>query len=65
MNIQSNNGWDPLKEVIVGDASNAIIPSFELSMKNFMYANLSEEQISLLAEQAAKAEFENIEGPHG
>lgn len=45
MNIQSNNGWDPLKEVIVGDASNAIIPSFESSMKNFMYANLSEDKI--------------------
>ena len=28
-------------------------------------SNLIEEQISLLAEQAAKAEFENMEGPHG
>ena len=26
---------------------------------------LSEEQISLLAEQAANAEFENMAGPHG
>jgi len=28
-------------------------------------SNLSEEQISLLAEQAAKAEFENMAGPYG
>jgi hypothetical protein len=27
-------------------------------------SNLSEETISLLAEQAAKAEFENMGGPH-
>lgn len=26
---------------------------------------MSEEQISLLAEQAANAEFENMAGPHG
>jgi len=27
--------------------------------------NLSEEEISLLAEQAANAEFDNMVGPHG
>ena len=33
-----------------------------ISMKS---PGLSEEQISLLAEQAANAEFENMAGPHG
>lgn len=46
--IQSCNGWDPLKEVVVGDATGARIPSFDLSMKNFMYANLSDDKIKSL-----------------
>ena len=46
--IHSSNGWDPLKEVIVGDATGARIPSFESSMKNFMYANLSDDKIKSL-----------------
>ena len=46
--IHSCNGWNSLKEVIVGDATGARIPSFDLSMKNFMYANLSDEKIKSL-----------------
>ena len=46
--IHSCNGWDPLKEVIVGDATGVRIPSFNLSMKNFMYANLSDNKIKSL-----------------
>ena len=38
--IYSKNGWDPLKEVIVGRANNANIPPYDASMQNFMYANL-------------------------
>ena len=46
--IHSCNGWDPLKEVIVGDATGVRIPSFNLSMKNFMYANLGDNKIKSL-----------------
>ena len=46
--IHSCNGWDPLKEIIVGDATGVRIPSFNLSMKNFMYANLSDNKIKSL-----------------
>ena len=46
--INSCNGWDPLREVVVGDATGARIPSFDLSMKNFMYANLSDNKIKSL-----------------
>ena len=38
--IYSKNGWDPLKEVIVGRADFATVPPYDASMQNFMYANL-------------------------
>jgi len=43
--IQSCNGWDPLKEIIVGDVTGARIPPLNHSMKNFMFANLSDSEI--------------------
>ena len=43
--IQSCNGWDPLKEVIVGDVTGARIPPLNPSMKNFMFANLTDSEI--------------------
>ncbi|MBT4207870.1 inosamine-phosphate amidinotransferase 1 [Candidatus Woesearchaeota archaeon] len=46
--IHSCNGWDPLKEIIVGDVTGARVPPFNLSMKNFMYANLSDNKIKSL-----------------
>ena len=39
MKINSNNGWDPLKDVIVGRAEHARTPDVDPSMRNFMYAN--------------------------
>ena len=43
--IQSCNGWDPLKEVIVGECGHARIPPLNPSMKNFMFANLTDSEI--------------------
>ena len=43
--IKSCNGWDPLKEVIVGDVTGARIPPINPSMKNFMFANLTDSEI--------------------
>ena len=43
--LKSNNGWDPLKSIIVGDASGARIPPLSRSMRNFMFANLEFHQI--------------------
>ena len=43
--VKSNNGWDPLKSIIVGDASGARIPPLSRSMRNFMFANLEFHQI--------------------
>ena len=43
--IKSCNGWDPLKEVIVGDVTGARIPPLNPSMKNFMFANLTDSEI--------------------
>ena len=43
--IQSCIGWDPLKEVIVGDVTGARIPPLNPSMKNFMFANLTDSEI--------------------
>lgn len=45
MEIYSNNDWSPLQEIIVGRADNALIPYSDLSVRNFMYAKLSLEQI--------------------
>lgn len=43
--LKSNNGWDPLKSIVVGDASGARIPPLSRSMRNFMFANLEFHQI--------------------
>ena len=45
MIINSHNGWDSLEEIIVGRADFARIPSIDPSMKNFMYAHLTNEEI--------------------
>ena len=43
--LKSNNGWNPLKSIVVGDASGARIPPLSRSMKNFMFANLEDHEI--------------------
>ena len=43
--LKSNNGWDPLKTIIVGDVTGARIPPLSRSMRNFMFANLEFHQI--------------------
>jgi len=43
--INSHNDWDSLEEIIVGRADFAHIPPVDPSMKNFMYANLTNEEI--------------------
>ena len=40
MQSLSRNEWDPLKRVIVGDASDAKIPSLDISLRHINYANL-------------------------
>ena len=45
MILSTNNGWDPLKGVIVGDVTGARIPPLNPSMKNFMFANLTDSEI--------------------
>ena len=45
MIINSHNDWDSLEEIIVGRADFAHIPPADPSMKNFMYANLTNEEI--------------------
>jgi N-dimethylarginine dimethylaminohydrolase len=43
--INSHNSWDSLEEIIVGRADFARIPPLDSSMKNFMYAHLSKDEI--------------------
>ena len=38
---------------------------YDVIQNSFSFGNINEETVSLLAEQAAKAEFENMVGPHG
>ena len=45
MIINSHNDWDSLEEIIVGRADFAHIPPVDPSMKNFMYANLTNTEI--------------------
>ncbi len=45
MIINSHNSWDSLEEIIVGRADFARIPPLDSSMKNFMYAHLSKDEI--------------------
>ncbi len=45
MKIQSNNDWDPLKEIIVGRADNARVPTVDLSTMSMSYTNHSIDKI--------------------
>lgn len=45
MLVHSTNDYDPLQEIIVGRADFAHIPPVDPSMKNFMYADLSYDDI--------------------
>ena len=45
MIINSHNDWDSLEEIIVGRADFAHIPPADPSMKNFMYADLTYNEI--------------------
>ena len=45
MIIDTHNDWDSLEEIIVGRADFAHIPPLDPSMKNFMYAHLTDEEI--------------------
>ena len=38
MTVRSNNDWDPLEEIIVGEASNALLPPLDISTHSFVYA---------------------------
>ena len=51
MIINSNNGWDQLEEVIVGSADYARTPNVDSSMRNFMYANKSYDELYELPKQ--------------
>ena len=45
MLVNSINDYDPLEEIIVGRADFANIPPVDPSMRSFMYANLTNEEI--------------------
>jgi scyllo-inosamine-4-phosphate amidinotransferase 1 len=48
MKIVSNNDWDPLKEIIVGRADKARVPTVDLSTMSMSYTNYSMEKIKPL-----------------
>lgn len=48
MKIVSNNDWDPLKEIIVGRADKARVPTVDLSTMSMSYTNYSIEKIKPL-----------------
>ena len=48
MKIISNNDWDPLKEIIVGRADNARIPTVDRSTMSMSYTNYDIEKIKPL-----------------
>lgn len=48
MRIVSNNDWDPLKEIIVGRADNARVPTVDLSTMSMSYTNYDIEEIKPL-----------------
>ena len=48
MIIKSNNDWDPLKEIIVGRADRARIPTVDASTMSMSYANYNIEDIKEL-----------------
>ena len=48
MKISSNNDWDLLKEIIVGKADKARVPTVDLSTMNMSYANYSIDKIKPL-----------------
>lgn len=48
MKIVSNNDWDPLKEIIVGRADKARVPTVDLSTMSMSYTNYDIEKIKPL-----------------
>lgn len=48
MKINSNNDWDPLKEIIVGIATHARIPTVDVSTMSMSYSNYSIDKIKPL-----------------
>lgn len=45
MKIRSHNDWDPLKEIIVGQADGARIPTVDVSTMSFSYAGQNLEKV--------------------
>ena len=48
MAVNSNNDWDPLEEIIVGTAENALMPPLDISTHSFAFAGNTWEQIKHL-----------------
>ena len=48
MAVISNNDWDPLEEIIVGIADNALLPPLDISTHSFVYAGEKWEDIQHL-----------------
>lgn len=51
MLISSNNHWDQLEEIVVGVATNARVPTVDVSTMNMCYSNYSVDQIKNLEGQ--------------
>ena len=51
MLISSNNHWDQLEEIVVGIATNARVPTVDVSTMNMCYSNYSVDQIKNLEGQ--------------
>lgn len=45
MTVQSHNDWDPLEEIIIGTATNAVLPTMSKSVRAFCYAKYSEDEL--------------------
>lgn len=48
MAVKSNNDWDPLEEIIVGTAENALMPPLDISTHAFVFAGNTWEEIQHL-----------------
>src|ERR1700722_11247035 len=51
MKVCSNNDWDPLREIVVGRADGARVPTVDASTMSFSYAGHSVDEVKKLEGQ--------------
>ena len=45
MKVNTHNHWDPIEEIFVGIADNAMLPTMNRSVRSFSYADYDPESI--------------------